>query len=110
MVLLFNLAIDGDHLLQVLDNLLDPGLGGVHAVAGSLEVYDVAGDAGAREGDNNAAELLAYLAKHLAAAGHKVLVVLRIHGHGVLDDIVKLLDLDLEVGFRLLNRLLGALK
>ena len=50
--LLFDLTVDGDHLLKILDDLLYPQLSGVHAVPGPLQVHLVAGDPGSREGDD----------------------------------------------------------
>ena len=37
MVLLVDLAVDGNLVLQIADNLQDPGLGSIHAVLGSLQ-------------------------------------------------------------------------
>jgi hypothetical protein len=107
-VLLGYLAINRDLLLQVLHNVEDARLGRVHAIARSLQVDPVAGDPGPGEGDHYATKLVPDLAEDLPTAGHKVLVMLGIHGHGVLNDVVQLLDASLKVFFCLGNSLLCA--
>ena len=92
MELLGNLAVDGDLLFQVLHDIKDARLGRVYAVTCPLEVDAVTGNAGPGEGNDHAAKLVADLAEDLAAARHKMLVMLGLHRHGILDDVVQLLD------------------
>ena len=93
--LLLNLAVDGDHLFQVLHNLLDPQLAVVDTLPRPLQVDLVAGNPGSGEGNDQSSEFLANLTEHLAPACNEMSVMLGVHGHGILYNIVQLLDSDL---------------
>ena len=93
--LLLNLAVDGDHLFQVLHNLLDPQLAVVDTLPRPLQVDLVAGNPGSGEGNDQSSEFLANLTEHLAPACNEMSVMLGVHGHGILHNIVQLLDSDL---------------
>ena len=103
MVLLFNLTINSDHLLQILDNLIDPGLGTIHTILGTLQVHHVAGNSWPGEGHSHTTKLIPNVLQHLSASGNKVLVELRVNGHCVLCDVIKFLDLLLQVFLSFLN-------
>ena len=105
--LLLYLAVNGDLLDQVLDNLLDPGHGAFDAVLGTLQGDLVTGNTIPWEADDNASKVVANLAKHLAAPGNKVAVVFGINSHGVFHNVVQLKDARLEVSLGLGHSLLG---
>ena len=53
-----------------------------------VSTHLVAGHSGSREGNDDPSKLVSDLAEDLAAAGDEVAVVLRVHGHRLLHDIV----------------------
>lgn len=73
---------------QVLDDLLDAFLGGVHAVLGPLQSDPLTVGPRAREADGHAAVLLRQLPQHLASPAHEVAVVASVYDHAVLHHIV----------------------
>lgn len=73
---------------QVLDDLLDAFLGGLHAVLGSLQSDPLTVGPRAREANSYSAVLLRQLAQHLASPAHKVAVVANVYDHAVLHHVV----------------------
>ena len=107
-LVLLPVIIDGNLILESLDNVIDLVDGGADAVLGSLERHLVAVHPVPGEADHHAAELVADAAQDLAAPRHEVLVVLGVDGHRVLDDVVQLLDLGLHHLLGRVHGLLGA--
>merc|ERR1719300_1565397 len=87
---------------------LDPFNGGLDAVLGSLQGHLVALNSGPWEADNNSSKLLPDPSENLSSLGNKMLVELGVDGHGVLDNVVQLLDLGLHGLLGALDSLLGA--
>lgn len=73
---------------QVLDDLLDAFLGGLHAVLGSLQSDPLTVGPRAREANSYSAVLLRQLPQHLASPTHKVAVVANVYDHAVLHHVV----------------------
>ena len=107
-ILLFNLTVNGDHVLKVLNDLVDSFNGPGDAVLGALEAHLVAIHAVPGEAHHHAAELLADATEDLATPGHKVLVILWRNCHRVLDNVVQLHDLGLHDFLGLVAGNLGA--
>ena len=105
---LLNFTIDGNLILEFLDNIIDLVDGGADAVLGSLESHLVTVHPVPGEADHHAAELVADAAQDLAAPRHEVFVVLGVDGHGFLHDVVQLLDLGLHHLLGRVHCLLGA--
>ena len=110
MELLLDFTVYGDHLLLILHDLVDPSDCSVDAVPGSLQVDPVAGYARPREGDYDSTEFITDFTKYLAASSDEVLVMLGVHSHDILDDVVQLLDTSLKLNLGLGNRLGCTLK
>lgn len=73
---------------QVLDDLLDAFLGGLHTVFGSLQSDTLTVGSSAREAHSYAAILLCQLPQHLASPTYKVAVMANVYYHAVLHYIV----------------------
>lgn len=73
---------------QVLDDLLDAFLGGLHTVLGSLQSDPLTVGSRTREANRYAAVLLCQLPQHLTSPTHKVTVVANIYYHAVLHHVV----------------------
>ena len=107
-LVLLPVIIDGNLILESLDNVIDLVDGGADAVLGSLERDLVAVHLVPGEAHHHAAELVSDAAQGLAAPRHEVFVVLRVDGHGVLHDVVQLLYLGLHHLLGRVHGLLGA--
>lgn len=73
---------------QVLDDLLDAFLGGLHTVLGSLQSDPLTVGSRTRETHGYSAVLLSQLPQHLASPTHKVAVVANVYYHAVLHHVV----------------------
>ena len=107
-LVLLPVIIDGNLILESLDNVIDLVDGGADAVLGSLERDLVAVHPVPGEAHHHAAELVPDAAQDLAAPRHEVFVILGVDGHGLLHDVVQLLDLGLHHLLGRVHGLLGA--
>lgn len=73
---------------QVLDDLLDAFLGGLHTVLGSLQSDPLTVGSRTREANRYAPVLLGQLPQHLTSPTHKVTVVANVYYHAVLHHVV----------------------
>lgn len=73
---------------QVLNYLLDPFLGSLHTVLGSLQCDPLTVSSCAREANGYTAVLLRQLPQHLTSPTHEVPVVANVYYHAVLHHVI----------------------